>query len=310
MHNLISVIIPFKERFEKVERALRSVEAQTYKNVEVILVDDASEGSFDIDLKLFNLVIKYVRLEVNQGPGGARNEGLKHAEGTYIAFLDSDDYWQPEFLGKTIAVHSETSDLAFVYSFARIINNDNDLGLRKGGIMSNTILPGLFQFGRPWCTSSCVWTKSVVDKIGDYIKTRCWEDYDFDVRAAILNNKIACIPDALTVYEISGADNLSSQSPGIALIEKSQSMMNISQNLRRSLFKSNFQVCGFFLNAYLGVTAQLVDIEKFEQSKVNLDEIKKWSVISKPSMALARIFTGFRFKISSRYIRQLKSKLN
>lgn len=303
---LVSVIIPFKERFEKVVRALRSVEAQTYNKVEVILVDDASEGNFYVDLNTFNLTIKYIRLAANQGPGGARNEGLKHAKGEFIAFLDSDDYWKPEFLDKAFTAHSEGKDLTFVYSFTRVLNNGKDEGLRMGGKICKSILPDIFIYGRPWSTSSCLWRKSTIDESGAFLNTRCWEDYDFDVRVAIIHNKIYCIPEPLTNYEIYGIENLSSQPKVTALTEKSKSMLSISQAIRNSDYRYDSQLICNYLNTYLGVTAQLIDNGHFEQAQSNLNEIGEWSELSSNSLFLARILTSFRLKISSRYIRRLK----
>ncbi len=308
--DLVSVIIPFKERFGKVERALKSVEAQTYKNVEVILVNDASEKEFNIDINSFGFNITYLPLLKNVGPGGARNAGLEKSKGEYIAFLDSDDYWQPEFLEKAIAVHSETGDLAFVYSFTRIVKNGNYDGLRKDGVICETILPDIFKFGRPWSTSSCLWTRSTVDKVGGYLNTRCWEDYDFDIRAAIVKNEIRCISEPLTNYEIAGNENLSSQPLAIGLTWKAQSLLNISKVLRDSIFRETPSIFGNFLNSYLGNAAQLVDIGNFDQARVNLDEIGKWSIMSKPSIAIAKLLTIGKLKVSSRFIRNLKYMVN
>jgi len=307
MQNLVSVIIPFKERFGKVERALKSVEAQTYKNVEVILVNDASIKEFSIDLKSFGLEITYVSLKKNVGPGGARNAGLEQAKGEYIAFLDSDDYWQPEFLEKAIAVHSETNDLAFVYSFTRIINNGNDDGLRKDGVICRTILPDLFKSGRPWSTSSCLWTRSTVDKVGGYLNTRCWEDYDFDIRAAIIKNEIRCIYEPLTNYEIAGNENLSSQPASFIVTEKSKSILRISRVLRNSSYRHNSEVYNTLLRIYLGVTAQLIDIRAFEHVQDSLAEIGRWSKVNTSLLTLARISTRLRLPISSRLVRKMKS---
>ena len=89
----VSVIIPFYNRQDLTLRALKSVQEQTHKNLEIIIVND---GSKDNIAKLKPKIredkrIKYINLENNHGTGYARNTGIKNATGEYIAFLDSDD---------------------------------------------------------------------------------------------------------------------------------------------------------------------------------------------------------------------------
>src|SRR5690554_393682 len=103
---LVSVIIPFYNRFDFLENTLLSVKNQDYNNFEVILIDDCSELQFDLERAegLFqNHKVIYKRLERNSGPGTARSKGREIATGKYIAYLDSDDQWEPRFLKSTVA---------------------------------------------------------------------------------------------------------------------------------------------------------------------------------------------------------------
>lgn len=109
---LISVIIPTYNRATKVLTAIESVKSQSYKHVELIVVDD---GSTDHTKELLNgmegLIYVY---KANGGQASARNAGLQLAKGEYIASLDSDDYWESDFLQKTItALISHHADFAF-----------------------------------------------------------------------------------------------------------------------------------------------------------------------------------------------------
>src|SRR5215510_11775591 len=91
---LVSIIIPAYNSAAYIEEAIRSALEQDYEEKEIIVVDDGSTDSTPDILKSLQEQI-VVLSQVNAGAGAARNRGLKHAKGTYIAFLDSDDFWVP-----------------------------------------------------------------------------------------------------------------------------------------------------------------------------------------------------------------------
>jgi glycosyltransferase involved in cell wall biosynthesis len=104
--DLVSVVIPSRNRRATLARAIESVMQQTWPNIEIIVVDDASTDDTPQYLDQLedtgNIRIKVVRNEVAQGGAGARNKGIALAEGQYVAFLDDDDIWLPEKLGAQI----------------------------------------------------------------------------------------------------------------------------------------------------------------------------------------------------------------
>lgn len=99
---LISVVIPAYNRAYIIKDSLQSVLDQTYTNIEVVVVDDGSsdETADVIDAIEDERVLKCVRVTPNQGPSHARNAGVDAANGDYIAFQDSDDFWKPDKLEK------------------------------------------------------------------------------------------------------------------------------------------------------------------------------------------------------------------
>lgn len=95
----ISVVIPTHNRRVQLLRALDSVLRQSVQPREIIVVDDAStDGTQELDLSALDSRIKLVRHEQNRGGAVARNTGIAHASGDWIAFLDSDDTWLPDKL--------------------------------------------------------------------------------------------------------------------------------------------------------------------------------------------------------------------
>ena len=90
----ISAIIPTYNRAQFVKEAVESVRAQSFTDIELIIIDDGSDDKTGEALSDYKEAIRYIRQE-NKGVSAARNLGIKLAEGEYIAFLDSDDLWHP-----------------------------------------------------------------------------------------------------------------------------------------------------------------------------------------------------------------------
>ncbi|MDE6319711.1 MAG: glycosyltransferase, partial [Lachnospiraceae bacterium] len=96
MEKLVSVIMPVYNCEAFVGEAIQSVVSQTYKNIELIIVDDCStDRTADVIARFqkINTHIKYFKLDINSGAAQSRNYAIKMATGEYLAFLDSDDIW-------------------------------------------------------------------------------------------------------------------------------------------------------------------------------------------------------------------------
>lgn len=106
MDSLVSIITPTYNSREYISETIYSVLSQTYKNWEMIIVDDKSmDDTCEIvhNFVLKDSRIKLFQLSANSGPAVARNEAIKNSNGKYIAFLDSDDIWLPQKLEKQVA---------------------------------------------------------------------------------------------------------------------------------------------------------------------------------------------------------------
>ena len=101
---LVSVIIPVFNRAHTIHRAISSVLAQSYRNFEIIVVDDASSDGLAVALDIFNdASLRCIAHPRNRGAAAARNTGIAAANGEFVAFLDSDDAWLPDKLAHQIA---------------------------------------------------------------------------------------------------------------------------------------------------------------------------------------------------------------
>ena len=134
--DLVSIIMPSYKCGRFIEESIRSVQAQTYKNWELIIVDDCS-GDDTISIVL-DIIKKDDRISLyqngaNSGAAVSRNTALRHAKGRWIAFLDSDDLWLPTKLEKQIKFMEENCYAFSYHEYVEIDEQDNLLGVHVSG---------------------------------------------------------------------------------------------------------------------------------------------------------------------------------
>lgn len=151
--DLVSIIMPSYNCGEFVEETVRSVQAQTYQNWEILFVDDCSTDDTIIKLSQMQSKDPRIRLiqnKVNSGPAVSRNKALREARGRWIAFLDSDDQWAPAKLEKQLRFMEENG-CKFSYTCYEEMDEDGVLtGVRVGG-PSRITKAGMFAFCWPGC---------------------------------------------------------------------------------------------------------------------------------------------------------------
>ena len=120
MNDLVSVIMPSYNTADYIGDSIRSVLAQTYKNWELLIVDDCSKDNTDEVVASFaDARIRYLKNERNSGAALSRNRALREAKGRWIAFLDSDDMWDAQKLERQLAFMEEHG-YAFTFTDYRI----------------------------------------------------------------------------------------------------------------------------------------------------------------------------------------------
>ena len=128
---LISIIIPVYNAEKYILETIHTIKNQTYKNWEAIFVDDCSEDrSKKIIEEQLSTRIKLLTLKKHSGTAIARNEGIKIANGKYLAFLDADDLWDNKKLEKQIQYMKE-NDYGFTYTAFKYVNENNTKQSRK-----------------------------------------------------------------------------------------------------------------------------------------------------------------------------------
>lgn len=223
----VSVIMPVYNVEAYVADAVNSVLQQTYKNFELLIIDDESpDRSIAICEQFEDSRIKIIR-QKNRGLAGARNTGIRHATGEVLAFLDSDDLWLPEKLEKHIAHLQREPQVGVSFCRSAFIDAQGKPTSYYQMPKLQGITPPLLLCRNPIGNGSApVIRREVMDEI------RCQmnlydevEDFYFDdrlrrsediecwIRIAILTNwQIEGLPDALTLYRVN-ATGLSADIP-------------------------------------------------------------------------------------------------
>lgn len=121
---LVSVIIPTYNRSRYIAEAIRSVQAQTYQDVQIIVADDGSTDNTPDVVLAFGQGVTYLQLPHRGQAAATRNAGLRAAEGEYVAFLDSDDLFLPHKLALQLAAFEQRPEAGLVYSNGYFFRDD------------------------------------------------------------------------------------------------------------------------------------------------------------------------------------------
>lgn len=152
MAGLVSIIMPSYNSASFISESIQSVLAQTYKDWELIIVDDCSLDNTDDVVKpyLVDARIRYLKNEKNSGAAVTRNMALREARGKWIAFLDSDDLWMSDKLSKQIRF-MENNGYHFSYTnYAEIDTEDHSNGITVTGPKRIT-KTGMYNYCWPGC---------------------------------------------------------------------------------------------------------------------------------------------------------------
>ena len=213
----ISVIIPVYCAEKYVAATVQSLLDQKYENFEALIIDDGSpDRSLEICQQFTDPRIKIIRQE-NRGLAGARNTGIRHAQGDYIAFLDADDLWLPEKLTKHIEHLESSPDVGVSFSPSELIDESgSSLGTYLMPQLKEITIPDLFRHNPVGNGSAAVVGREVFEEIkfqdelygtveNFYFDDRLRrnEDIEFWLRVAIQTDwKLEGIPEYLTLYRV------------------------------------------------------------------------------------------------------------
>ena len=182
----VSIIIPTYQRAHFVVNAIRNAQAQTYQDIEIIVVNDGSTDETATVLAEFSEQIVLIHHQENRGLSAALNTGIRASTGQYIAYLDDDDLWLPEKLEKQVRYLEEHPNIGLLYS-------DGFYFSEKAGLFPTTCFRNFHPFVAQVPSTlllvnyvpghTVIVRRACFDEVGLYDESlRAAEDYDMWLR--------------------------------------------------------------------------------------------------------------------------------
>lgn len=209
---LVSIIIPTYNHAKFIRKALNSVINQTYHNWEAIIIDNNStDETYKIFDKITDSRIRYLKINNNGIIAKSRNVGIKEANGEWIAFLDSDDFWSEEKL--EVCIRNINDSIDFIYHDLESLhhipkiffNSKKFIGRQLNKPILNDILISTISKGTAIGQSSVFIRKTILDKIGGISENKklvASEDYNTWLRIAQVTNNFKYINKRLGYFLI------------------------------------------------------------------------------------------------------------
>jgi len=287
---LITIVMPCYNAETYLQEAVECVFKQSYPRVELIVVDDGSrDGSYHL---LQQLAETHPQLRVlqqeNAGPYPARNLALAKSQGELIAFLDADDYWDPDCLSKLFrALQESNADLSYCGWQNIVEGGENGPPYIPPAYEDDDIFAAFLK-GCPWPIHAALSKRSLIEQAGGF-SIRCFSsmDYDFWLRLSAISQNIVRAPEVLAFYRWHNKGQISS--------------IKWRQVLDALQVKTDFIAAQSRLIGHLS-TAQLNDVTGGFISRQAYDAFWKRDLVSAQHLFRALLRKGYWKKSDLKYI--------
>jgi len=249
-NQIVSVIMPTYNRENYLRYAIDSVLNQTYKNLELHIIDDGStDGTRDLVNSYDDNRIKYYH-QGNRGQSVARNVGIKNASGKFICFLDSDNLWKLDKLERQIKLMDENRDYQIIYGENEIINEDGQVQptqqtIRRysGNITEQLLIYNCINFNTTMIRIECFQEMGGINE-----NTRAGEDYELFLKFSI-RYRFMYVPEIFAQYRL--MENRISSNHDKVLQSNHNILSNFIDEHRNLLDKTiiNYTWCRFYTSS-------------------------------------------------------------
>ena len=199
--DIVSVIITVYNKKKFIEKTLESVLNQSFKNIEIIVIDDCSTDHSDQIIKNFikknKLKIKFIQNHKNQGVSFSRNLGFKKSSGQFVAFLDGDDYYLKNFISKCLGKFDRNIDIVHCSWFR--VNKFYQVKSKYFAPNPDDYLKDLLM-GNIFAPSSMLFKRKVINKVGLFKNGFIVEDWEYFARCAMHGFRFEKLDNFLMYY--------------------------------------------------------------------------------------------------------------
>lgn len=292
MSELVSVIIPTYNHAHFLPKAIQSVIDQTYTNWELIIVDNHSSDNTLAIIKGFNDPRIMHILIHNEGViAVSRNKGIEVAKGSWVAFLDSDDWWTSDKIETCFRCMNGMADFAF-HDLELTGIASRKKKIIKGKIFTPPIVNDLLINGNPICNSSVMIRKAILEYAGIINEDRSMvasEDYHTWLKIALTTDKFCYVPDTLGYY-MYHAGGMSKKDMSVSIRKASEAFLHMLTPRERCFFEARL--------AYVQGSYQLIQKE-YKKAVINFYNslkngtltIRKKSIYKLVTVLLSIFFT-------------------
>lgn len=295
--HLVSVIVPIFEVENYCENCLSSILQQTYRNIEVICVNDATMDNSITIIKRFMATdsrVKLIHNDVNRGLGGARNAGIAHAKGEYIYFVDSDDWIEPDTISTLVQLIQDSgSEWSMI---APVI--EEQVRIFQAPFISYEArakaLMGVLDYSddRKFITDvyPSAWlsmrTKRLIDRIGaEFPENRLYEDHEFHYACGFATEKLAYADRHLYHYR-SNRDGQITRDSSLRNLEIFDVIDSLKIIFSKNLNKNDFNhVCKkiivrlFLERAHVLEQGSLVEDKFYDKANLYLEDLSDQEIV-------------------------------
>lgn len=246
MEDLVSVIIPTYKRSDKIERAIKSVINQTYKNIEIIVVDDNAnypeERRKTIEIVSKYKDVKFITNKENLGGALNRNVGIENSNGKYIAFLDDDDEFLEQKIEKQMKLmkekESKNINVGMIYCYKNIIKTNGSLWF-VGQV--NKEGKCLFEHMKECVETTSTWLckKEVLERVGLFENVKAHQDNILLMKILAYGYEIYRVPEALVNFYLHNGNGITKRNKNY--IEYTKTLIEFKRKYYNLLSKKEIE---------------------------------------------------------------------